>query len=338
MLSYCNRRITDIGNYAKKVAQRLNASTEMTDINVLLKLSDLCSRSLVPSPEREELVDLAFRIQDDDLVKRLCKYRLGLKGRKLGLMIRSLARSREAFKAFERFRNCIRESSTFSFVTTPLPTIAKRNWKLDDILKDLDMLLGKATGRHFILKRESMDHLRCNFERAKARLRVHAEVQVVLHAMKAGIEKFVPYIGSGRLSCFLCSKFLHHLPGNFKTCGSHGKLYCYWTIPRTPDLRLKTVSGIEHSIRLACAEFILLLKNDLKAAMPIQRQCSNCPGRVFTDAQALKQHCLATGHSRAGEAPVQPRCLDCPRRIFIDAQAVIQHCSDTGHRSAGAGT
>src|SRR5947209_7333289 len=121
MLSYYSYRITDIVKYANKVGKRLDAIESKMNMDALTELSKHCSRSPFATTEGGELlVNLALQIRNSDLVTHLLAYAFGLSGRKLGLLVSSLASIRETFQTFKIFRNSIR-GKRFSVVPIPLP-------------------------------------------------------------------------------------------------------------------------------------------------------------------------------------------------------------------------
>ena len=255
-----------------------NADELRTDIDDLEKLSGICARDCITVTASKDMANLASRIAKSKLSRQL--HSSGFKDRRLDSTIEYLSRIHELFASFQDFRKMVRGSKSFSIVLLdPPPLVKLRKNKIDfaNILKDLGVPID--TVPKCASKQWSRDH----------GLRAHAEIQIVLYAMEKGIGEFDPYIGCTLPSCFLCSKFLDNLcQHQFRTRGTHGRLYPHWTVPTTPNIPLRTLGDIKRSLKAVYEQ--------LKLSLEPTRRCENCPLRYFKDADALAQHCRAMNH------------------------------------------
>ena len=78
--------------------------------------------------------------------------------------------------------------------------------------------------------------------------RVHAELAMII-AMEEGKIKHLPYIGTSKLSCIMCSHYIcvfkKIMGGKIATRGSHKKAYPGWFWPTHPD------PGLDAALRQA---------------------------------------------------------------------------------------
>ena len=304
------------------------------------------------------MTNLASQIANSELSRLLRS--CGFKDRRLDRTIKFLAQIHELFDSFRNFRKTVRASKSFSIVRLdppPLVKLHKSKIDFDSILKDLGVPIEQG----------SPDCLRQDYYDTQARgLRAHAEIQLVLYAMETGIGEFYPYIGCTLPSCFLCSKFLGSLcQPEFRTRGTHGRLYPRWTVPTTPNIPLGTISDIERSLKAVYEHVKLMLEAPIAKnhrlisptggtspipqhgpeapPAPIQpgsqaqptattQNCENCPLRKFGDARALAQHCQAKNHR-----PVAPTGSTTQNEPRAQPTATTQHCENCPRKFEDAG-
>ena len=334
ILSYCSYRIAEVGCGGTRIVGRYNGDEPRTDIDDLEKLSGICARGCITSTASEEMANLASRIAKSKLGQQLRSS--GLIYRRLDRTIEYLSHIRELFAIFKDFRKRIRGSKSFSIVLLdPPPLVKLRGSSIEfaNILKDLGV--PTDTVPKCASKQWSRDH----------GLRAHAEIQIVLYAMEKGIGEFDPYIGCTLPSCFLCSKFLDNIcQHQFRTRGTHGKLYPLWTVPKTPNIPLYTVGEIKRSLKAVYEQIKLCLEEPTQRCgnCPLQcvdcpLRCGNCPLSCFKDTGALVQHWLSKNHGPVASSTWSTGtqcCRDCPFREFRDAGALAQHCVAQYHRPA----
>ena len=69
---------------------------------------------------------------------------------------------------------------------------------------------------------------------------VHAELAMIVAMVKGEIKHVFRYIGVSKLSCIMCSHYIHAfnkvMHKKIATKGSHGKAYPGWFWPSLPDL------------------------------------------------------------------------------------------------------
>ena len=268
------------------------------------------------------MTNLASQIANSELGRllRSCEF----KGRGLDRTIKFLAQIHKLFDSFRNFRKTVRASKSFSIVRLDPPPLVKLHRSeidFDSILKELRVPIEQG----------SPDCLRRDYYDTQARgLRVHAEIQLVLYAMKTGIGEFHPYIGCTLPSCFLCSKFLGSLcQPEFRTRGTHGRLYPRWTVPTTPNIPLGTISDIERSLEAVYEHVKLILQVPIAenhrlvsptgGTSPISQRGPEAPPAMQPGSQA--QPTATTQH-----------CEKCHLRKSRDADALAQHCRAKNHR------
>ena len=93
---------------------------------------------------------------------------------------------------------------------------------------------------------------------------LHAELAMIRAMAKGEIEDFIPYIGVSKLSCLMCSHYIHIYKEltnqKIATKGSHGKAYPGWFWPSLPDydqkLRPAFMRAIQQQLRRDFEEHI----------------------------------------------------------------------------------
>ena len=322
ILSYCSRRIAEVEHGAKRIVERHNADESKPDINDLGELSRICAHPITFAESRE-MINLASEIANSGLSRLLRSN--GFKGRKLDRTIKFLAQIHELFDSFRNFRKTVRGSKSFSFVCLDPPPLVKLHRSeidFDSVLRDLGVPIEQG----------SRDSLRRDYYDTQARgLRAHAEIQLVLHAMETGIGEFHPYIGCTLPSCFLCLKFLGSLcQPEFRTRGTHGKLYPRWTVPKAPNISLGTISDIEHSLKTVYEHVKLILEAPIVGNHRLVSPTggtSPIPQHEPEAPPAPMQH-----RSQAQPMAMTQHCETCPLRKFRDASALADHCQAKNHR------
>src|SRR5262249_23481104 len=140
MWIYSYYYMKDTAEYAELIRGQLIAESG-GDINNLARLSKLCAN--FHTNTSYNIVILANVVANSKLCEHLLKYKYGIVGRKLGGMVRSLARMYEIFQTFQTFRGLLRGRPFIVEYMEPPPVqeLCVNGVGLDNILRDLDMSL-----------------------------------------------------------------------------------------------------------------------------------------------------------------------------------------------------
>lgn len=158
---------------------------------------------------------------------------------------------------FEKFKETALTFPSFMHITITLvsrpPAPASPPHRLMKLRETFDILgldTKKKTIQAVMGQKWTLIQLERKFaERQRQKLNIHAEVQLLMHLNTSNTSdpEPWPYIGCSKLCCFMCHAFVKSYR-QFKTRGSHGRLFKPWTIPNMELLLPEQVKRISEAL------------------------------------------------------------------------------------------
>lgn len=126
-------------------------------------------------------------------------------------------------------------------------------------------------------------------KRQKQKLNIHAEVQmlIVLNSSESTVSDVFPYFGCSKLSCFMCYHLIKSY-GEYRTRGTHGRLFKPWTVPNTSQLISEKVRRIAEALIVVQNEVVKKLVSSVKEN--IQHQRTSVVGGSTVMSEFEKEH------------------------------------------------
>ena len=171
--------------------------------------------------------------------------------RKLHTRICYLGRLRTAYYTFLELAQTFPPSTQIIIHCTPKSKPSKTRHvplTLGQTFKLLNLEMSETLFRTHVNPCMTLSEGQHEFEiLQKQKAYVHAEIQLLHHAVKDRLKDIFPYIGASKRSCFLCASFIK-ANGGFEIRGTHGHLYSKWYVPQTDSLAAEQASHLVHSL------------------------------------------------------------------------------------------
>ncbi|KAH9971807.1 hypothetical protein BGW80DRAFT_1561355 [Lactifluus volemus] len=157
------------------------------------------------------------------------------------------------------FRKLLEGKLVVQVLTSPTTTPYRCNLSSETIQVALDAALAGAGYLSAVWDKQRksfIESLADASELTRLDTTIHAELALILAMVKGEIKDALPYIGVSKLSCIMCSHYIHAfnevMEENIATRGSRGKAYPGWSWPRFPshdeDLRAAFLRHIRQQL------------------------------------------------------------------------------------------
>lgn len=238
---YYANQLAEYGRHVSSFEQAITANDLLTKLSHLI---DECSKlRLQPNfvKKADRIVEDAFNLTKEvNLRNEITSVSSSTRANKIDRLLRSLAKIPMLYKTMVQ---CIESDCGLCGVRV-IAVSKSQKQRAPKIPLSKALTCAKESARSFNLCPPPWLRLERPEERLVAEYRhkliVHAEMQAIFFLLSSSMQAFTfPYIGISKKTCLLCGSFIHAMRasiGLFETRANHGKIYPFWTLPRSSEI------------------------------------------------------------------------------------------------------